>query len=87
MSLDPYMRGRMNDAKSYAQPQPLGAVMQGGTAGEVIESRHPKFSVGDKVVGFGGWQQYSVVDATGGGRHARGDGLVRLGQNHCTQGG
>ncbi|MBK6650198.1 MAG: NADP-dependent oxidoreductase [Betaproteobacteria bacterium] len=64
MSLDPYMRGRMNDAKSYAQPQPLGAVMQGGTAGEVIESRHPKFSVGDKVVGFGGWQQYSVVDAT-----------------------
>ena len=64
MSLDPYMRGRMNDAKSYAQPQPLGAVMQGGTVGEVVESRNPKFSIGDKVVGFGGWQQYSVVDAT-----------------------
>jgi NADPH-dependent curcumin reductase CurA len=63
MSLDPYMRGRMNDAKSYAQPQPLGQVMQGGTAGEVIESKHPKYAVGDKVVGFGGWQEYSVVDA------------------------
>ncbi len=64
MSLDPYMRGRMNDAKSYAQPQPLGQVMQGGTVGEVIESKHPKYAVGDKVVGFGGWQQYSVVDAS-----------------------
>jgi NADPH-dependent curcumin reductase CurA len=64
MSLDPYMRGRMNDSKSYAQPQPLGQVMQGGTAGEVVESRHPKFAPGDKVVGFGGWQEYSVVDAS-----------------------
>lgn len=64
MSLDPYMRGRMNDAKSYAQPQPLGQVMQGGTAGEVVESRHPNYAVGDKVVGFGGWQEYSVVDAS-----------------------
>lgn len=63
MSLDPYMRGRMNDSKSYAAPQPLGQVMQGGTVGEVVESRHPKFAVGDKVVGFGGWQNYSVVDA------------------------
>ena len=63
LSLDPYMRGRMNDAKSYAQPQPLGEVMQGGTVGEVVESRSPKFAVGDKVVGFGGWQEYSVVDA------------------------
>jgi NADPH-dependent curcumin reductase CurA len=63
MSLDPYMRGRMNDAKSYAQPQPLGQVMQGGTAGEVVESKHPKYAIGDKVVGFGGWQEYSVVDA------------------------
>ena len=63
LSLDPYMRGRMNDAKSYAAPQPLGQVMQGGTAGEVVESRHPKFAAGDKVVGFGGWQEYSVVDA------------------------
>ncbi len=63
MSLDPYMRGRMNESKSYAQPQPLGQVMQGGTVGEIVESRHPRYAVGDKVVGFGGWQQYSVVDA------------------------
>ncbi|MGC3985707.1 MAG: NADP-dependent oxidoreductase [Pseudorhodoferax sp.] len=63
MSLDPYMRGRMNESKSYAAPQPLGQVMQGGTVGEIVESRNPRFAVGDKVVGFGGWQQYSVVDA------------------------
>ena len=63
LSLDPYMRGRMNDSRSYAQPQPLGEVMIGGTVGEVVESRHPKFAAGDKVVGMGGWQQYSVVDA------------------------
>jgi len=63
LSLDPYMRGRMNDSKSYAQPQPLGEVMIGGTVGEVVESRHPKFAAGDKVVGMGGWQEYSVVDA------------------------
>jgi NADPH-dependent curcumin reductase CurA len=63
LSLDPYMRGRMNDAKSYAAPQPLGQVMQGGTAGEVVESRSPKYQPGDKVVGFGGWQEYSVVKA------------------------
>ncbi|MEI7764746.1 MAG: NADP-dependent oxidoreductase [Comamonadaceae bacterium] len=62
LSLDPYMRGRMNDAKSYAQPQALGQTMGGGTVGEVIESRNAKFNVGDKVVGMGGWQQYSVVD-------------------------
>jgi NADPH-dependent curcumin reductase len=62
LSLDPYMRGRMNDAKSYAAPQPLGQVMQGGTAGEVVESRSPKYQVGDKVVGMGGWQEYSVVN-------------------------
>ena len=58
MSLDPYMRGRMDDAKSYAQPQPLDAVMQGGSVGEVIESRNPAFKVGDKVVGGYGWQEY-----------------------------
>jgi NADPH-dependent curcumin reductase CurA len=63
LSLDPYMRGRMNDSKSYAVPQPLGQVMQGGTVGEVVESQNPKFAVGDKVVGMGGWQEYSVVDA------------------------
>jgi NADPH-dependent curcumin reductase len=63
LSLDPYMRGRMNDAKSYAAPQPLGKVMQGGTVGEVVESRSPRFKPGDKVVGMGGWQEYSVVAA------------------------
>jgi NADPH-dependent curcumin reductase CurA len=64
LSLDPYMRGRMNDGKSYAQPQPLDAVMIGGTVGEVVESKAPQFAAGDKVVGMGGWQQYSVVDAS-----------------------
>ena len=62
LSLDPYMRGRMNDAKSYAQPQALGQTMGGGTVGEIAESRNPKFAAGDKVVGMGGWQEYSVVD-------------------------
>jgi NADPH-dependent curcumin reductase CurA len=63
LSLDPYMRGRMNDKKSYTAPQPLGQVMGGGTVGEVVESKNPKFAAGDKVVGMGGWQEYSVVDA------------------------
>ena len=62
LSLDPYMRGRMNDGKSYAQPQPLDQVMGGGTVGEVVASQNPGFAVGDKVVGMGGWQHYSVVD-------------------------
>jgi len=64
LSLDPYMRGRMNEGKSYAQPQPLDTVMIGGTAGEVVESRNPNFAAGDKVVGMGGWQQFAVVDAS-----------------------
>ncbi|MEO9102519.1 MAG: NADP-dependent oxidoreductase [Burkholderiaceae bacterium] len=64
LSLDPYMRGRMNESKNYAQPQPLGEPMIGGTVGEVVESKNPKYAVGDKVVGMGGWQQYSVVDAS-----------------------
>ena len=63
LSLDPYMRGRMNESKSYAAAQPLDSVMIGGTVGEVVESRHPKYAAGDKVVGMGGWQEYSVVDA------------------------
>jgi NADPH-dependent curcumin reductase CurA len=62
LSLDPYMRGRMNDAKSYAQPQPLDKVMQGGTVGVVVASKHPDYKPGDNVVGFGGWQEYSIVD-------------------------
>jgi NADPH-dependent curcumin reductase CurA len=62
LSLDPYMRGRMSDTKSYAPPQPLNEVMIGGTVGEVVESRHPSFASGDHVVGMGGWQEYSIVD-------------------------
>jgi NADPH-dependent curcumin reductase len=64
LSLDPYMRGRMNESKSYAQPQPLDAVMIGGTAGEVVASKNANFAVGDKVVGMGGWQEYALVDAS-----------------------
>lgn len=61
LSLDPYMRGRMSDAKSYAPPQPLDQVMIGGTVGEVIASAAPGFAVGDRVVGMGGWQEYAVA--------------------------
>ncbi len=67
LSLDPYMRGRMNDAKNYAQPQALNEVMIGGTVGEVTASRNPRFKSGDTVVGMGGWQQFSVVDAVAAG--------------------
>ena len=62
LSLDPYMRGRMDDAKSYAAAQPLDEVMIGGTAGEVIESRNPEFAVGDRVIGMLGWQLYGKGD-------------------------
>jgi len=64
LSLDPYMRGRMNAGKNYAQPQPLNEVMIGGTVGEVVESKHPKFSVGQTVQCMGGWQEYSVINAS-----------------------
>lgn len=64
LSLDPYMRMRMEDVKSYAAPQALDEVMIGGTAGEVIESKHPKFNVGDKVVGMLGWSEIGVSDGT-----------------------
>jgi len=65
LSLDPYMRGRMNEGRSYAQAQPLGETMIGGTAGTVVESRHPKFQAGDVVVGYLGWQEYGVSDGAG----------------------
>ena len=65
LSLDPYMRGRMNEGRSYAKPQVLGELMQGGTAGTVVESRHPQFKVGEKVVAYLGWQEYGVSDGTG----------------------
>lgn len=63
LSLDPYMRGRMADVKSYAKPVALGAVMEGQTAGEVVASRHPGFAPGDIVLGGFGWQRFSVVGA------------------------
>ena len=73
LSLDPYMRGRMNDAKSYAEPQPLDEVMVGGTVGEVLASNAPTLAVGDKVVGMGGWQEYSIASADGPSRVAKVD--------------
>jgi NADPH-dependent curcumin reductase CurA len=63
LSLDPYMRGRMTDAKNYATLQPLNEVMIGGAVGEVAASRNPAFAVGDPVVGMGGWQLYQHVAA------------------------
>jgi len=65
LSLDPYMRGRMSDAKSYAQPQPLDEVMIGGTVGEVVATRSERFAVGDRVLGMGGWQDYAVAIGDG----------------------
>jgi NADPH-dependent curcumin reductase CurA len=65
LSLDPYMRGRMNDGPSYVEPVQLGAVMCGEVAGEVVESRHPKFAVGDRVAGDLGWQEYAISDGRG----------------------
>ncbi|AKZ26284.1 NADP-dependent oxidoreductase [Ralstonia pseudosolanacearum] len=65
LSLDPYMRGRMNDSKSYAQPQPLGEVMIGGTVGVVEASRNPAYAVGDNVVGMFGWQEVGISDGRG----------------------
>lgn len=65
LSLDPYMRMRMEDVKSYAAPQEIGAVMVGGTVGEVVESKNPKFAVGDKVVGMMGWAEMGVSDGVG----------------------
>jgi NADPH-dependent curcumin reductase CurA len=66
LSLDPYMRGAMNDRKSYRVPQAIDATMVGGTVGDVIQSRHPKFAVGDVVVGGFGWQEYGLSDGGGG---------------------
>jgi len=63
LSLDPYMRGRMNDAPSYTPPIGIGEVMTGGTVGQVVSSQLAGFSEGDFVVGYGGWQEYSVFVA------------------------
>ncbi|MEE2968830.1 MAG: NADP-dependent oxidoreductase [Pseudomonadota bacterium] len=65
LSLDPYMRGRMRAAKSYAPPVPLDEVMVGGVVGEVTASRHPDYAVGDIVEGRTGWQEYGLSDGAG----------------------
>lgn len=62
LSLDPYMRGRMNDAKSYAEPVAIGETMVGGTVCRVEESNNPDYSVGEWVLSFSGWQDYAVSD-------------------------
>jgi NADPH-dependent curcumin reductase CurA len=64
LSLDPYMRSRMDEV-SYGETVAVGGVMIGGTVGEIVESKHPKFKQGDIVVGYGGWQQYAVSDGSG----------------------
>lgn len=62
LSLDPYMRGRMNDAKSYAPPIEIGAVIVGESAGVVVESRHDGYAVGEHVCCPGGWQDHAIID-------------------------
>ncbi|MBL8472192.1 MAG: NADP-dependent oxidoreductase [Rhodocyclaceae bacterium] len=63
LSLDPYMRWRMNEGHNYAEPVELGAVMVGATVGEVVTSHHPAFHPGDHVIGNLGWQSYGVAAA------------------------
>ena len=61
LSLDPYMRGRMSSAKSYAPPIAIGELMVGESVGKVVESKHPNYNVGDYVAGMMGWQEYATV--------------------------
>jgi NADPH-dependent curcumin reductase CurA len=63
LSLDPYMRGRMNDSKSYAKPTAIGQEMEGGTIATVLESRHPDFNPGETVLSYSGWQSHAVAAA------------------------
>ena len=65
LSLDPYMRGRMEETKSYAESQKLGETMVGGTVGVVEVSNNPGFAAGDTVLGMFGWQEYGLSDGTG----------------------
>ncbi|WP_345853218.1 NADP-dependent oxidoreductase [Shewanella algae] len=71
LSLDPYMRGRMSDAESYAEPVAVNDIMVGGTVCQVEESRHPDFEVGEWVLAYTGWQNYALSD---------GEGLLKLGK-------
>ncbi|MBB6453733.1 hypothetical protein HNQ94_002182 [Salirhabdus euzebyi] len=63
LSVDPYMRGRMSNLKSYVEPFEVNNVISGGIVGEVVESKSDRFSVGDKITGMLGWQLYNTVDA------------------------
>jgi len=65
LSLDPYMRGRMNDTKSYAEPVAIGAPMMGATVCQVAESQHADYVVGEWVLAYTGWQEYAVSDGVG----------------------
>jgi NADPH-dependent curcumin reductase CurA len=65
MSVDPYMRGRMRDVKSYVPPFQIGAVLDGGSVGRIVASRHPSFDEGDFVVGGQGFREYYVTDGAG----------------------
>lgn len=71
LSLDPYMRGRMSDAPSYAEPVEIDAVMVGSTVCRIAESRHPDYNEGEWVLAYSGWQDYAISD---------GSGLTRLGK-------
>ncbi len=70
LSLDPYMRGRMSDAKSYAEPVAIGEVMVGATVCQVEQSKNDQFTQGEWVLAYTGWQEYAIV---------KGDGLMSLG--------
>src|SRR6202162_2408751 len=65
LSLDPYMRGRMSDAPSYAAPVPIGGVMEGGTVCEVMASNNAGFAKGDIVLARAGWQTHALSDGKG----------------------
>lgn len=65
LSLDPYMRGRISDAKSYAEPVGIDEVIVGATVCKIVASKHPKYKEGDWVVGYSGWQDYMISDGAG----------------------
>jgi NADPH-dependent curcumin reductase CurA len=65
LSLDPYMRGRMSAAKSYAKPVEVGQPMVGGTVSEIMASRNPRFAAGDIVLSYSGWQDYARSNGAG----------------------
>ncbi|MFB3892303.1 MAG: NADP-dependent oxidoreductase [Phycisphaerae bacterium] len=64
LSLDPYMRGRMNAGRSYVDPVEVGGVMCGGTVSQVVESKSPAFAAGDIVLGYDGWQEFGLDDGS-----------------------